>query len=92
MPHTGDTKPSLVSLAAWCSVGSRQTGNRIMQQCPNVGAVQEYWLDAWQRSILFLDVLRERGNTYLEQAPRRCRTFSSSRLNWCATAARWSGR
>src|SRR4029077_8928610 len=30
-------------------------------------AVQEYWFDAWQRSILLLDVLRERGNTYLEQ-------------------------
>ena len=28
--------------------------------------VQKYWLDAWQRSILFLDVLRERGNTYFE--------------------------
>ncbi len=24
--------------------------------------VQEYWLDAWQRSVLFLDVLRQRGN------------------------------
>ncbi len=24
--------------------------------------VQDYWLDAWQRSILFLDVMRERGN------------------------------
>ena len=28
------------------------------------GPVQEYWLDVWQRSILFLDVLRERGNLY----------------------------
>ena len=28
--------------------------------------VQEYWIDAWQRSILTLDVLRERGNIYLE--------------------------
>jgi len=28
--------------------------------------VEEYWLDAWQRSILFLDVLRERGNNYRE--------------------------
>jgi hypothetical protein len=26
---------------------------------------QEYWVDAWQRSVLLLDVLRERGNTYL---------------------------
>jgi len=29
--------------------------------------VQEYWLDAWQRSILTLDVLRRRGNTYIER-------------------------
>jgi pimeloyl-ACP methyl ester carboxylesterase len=26
----------------------------------------EYWTDAWQRSILFWDVLRERGNQYIE--------------------------
>ena len=26
--------------------------------------VQDYWIDAWQRSILLLDVLRERGNIY----------------------------
>src|SRR5215472_13043982 len=30
--------------------------------------VQEYWTDAWQRSILTLDVLRERGNTALERS------------------------
>jgi pimeloyl-ACP methyl ester carboxylesterase len=35
---------------------------------PKLGFFQEYWLDAWQRSILTLDALRERGNTYLEQA------------------------
>lgn len=29
-------------------------------------AATEYWTDAWQRSILFWDVLRERGNDYLE--------------------------
>ena len=31
-----------------------------------LGSLQEYWLDAWQRSILSLDVLRERGNIYPE--------------------------
>ncbi|CAN7372500.1 DUF3141 domain-containing protein [Phenylobacterium sp. LjRoot219] len=30
--------------------------------------VQEYCLDAWQRSILFLDILRERGNIYREHS------------------------
>ncbi len=33
-----------------------------MQAWSGFGPVQEYWLDAWQRSILFLDVLRQRGN------------------------------
>ena len=32
--------------------------------------VQEYWIDAWQRSILALDVLRQRGNTYVERTRR----------------------
>jgi hypothetical protein len=30
----------------------------------------EYWIDAWQRSILLLDVLRERGNNYAEHNAR----------------------
>jgi len=33
-----------------------------------IGPVQEYLLDAWQRSILMFDVLRERGNAYLEHS------------------------
>ncbi len=41
-----------------------------MQNWPGFGAVQEYWMDAWQRSILALDILRERGNTYLEQSAK----------------------
>jgi hypothetical protein len=28
----------------------------------------EYWIDAWQRSILFLDVLRQRGDDHTERA------------------------
>ncbi|MCL6683240.1 DUF3141 domain-containing protein [Sphingomonas alba] len=31
------------------------------------GPAHEYLRDAWQRSILFLDVLRQRGNTYRER-------------------------
>lgn len=42
--------------------------------------VQEYWLDAWQRYILTLDALRQRGNNYLEQAAR----ISPSVLNFGA--------
>src|ERR1700757_432003 len=33
----------------------------------NMGAAAvEYWIDAFQRSVLFWDVLRERGNEYIE--------------------------
>ena len=41
-----------------------------MQNWPDVRAVQEYWLDAWQRSVLFLDILRQRGNTYQEHSAK----------------------
>ena len=41
-----------------------------MQNWSDISAVPEYWLDAWQRSILFLDVLRERGNIYLEHSAK----------------------
>ena len=34
-------------------------------------AVIEYWTDAWQRSILVLDVLRQRGNNYIEHNARK---------------------
>ena len=35
------------------------------------GQASEYLVDAWQRSILFLDVLRRRGNEYYEQAGKQ---------------------
>ncbi len=38
-----------------------------MPATSNPNFFQEYWIDAWQRAILTLDVLRERGNTYLER-------------------------
>ena len=31
----------------------------------------EYWIDAWQRSVLFLDVLRQRGNDHFEHIAER---------------------
>jgi Protein of unknown function (DUF3141) len=42
----------------------------MMQSWLDVRAAQEYWLDAWQRSVLFLDILRDRGNTYLEHSAK----------------------
>src|ERR1700722_16288681 len=42
----------------------------MMQSWPYMNFVQDYWLDAWQRSILFLDVMRERGNIYQEHSAK----------------------
>lgn len=41
-----------------------------MSTAPKLDFVQEYWIDAWQRSILTLDALRERGNIYFEQSAK----------------------
>ena len=41
-----------------------------MHGVPDFRDIQEYWLDAWQRSILTLDVLRQRGNSFLEQSAK----------------------
>jgi hypothetical protein len=41
-----------------------------MPQPSDLNFVNEYWVDAWQRWILTLDVLRQRGNTYLEQGEK----------------------
>ncbi|MBI1408277.1 MAG: DUF3141 domain-containing protein [Caulobacter sp.] len=40
-------------------------GTRLGQQ------TSEYWIDAWQRSVLFLDVLRQRGNQHFEYTSRK---------------------
>src|SRR5215469_12451720 len=34
--------------------------------CPGANDFFDYWVDAWQRSILLLDVLRQRGNNCVE--------------------------
>ena len=41
-----------------------------MQTWPGFGAVQEYWLDAVQRTVLCLDALRQRGDTHLDRGGR----------------------
>ena len=37
-----------------------------MSASPSLNFATEYWIDAWQRSILTLDTLRERGNISLD--------------------------
>ena len=39
-----------------------------MSQVSNLNFIQDYWIDSWQRSILTLDALRERGNTSLKRS------------------------
>src|SRR4029453_5659757 len=39
----------------------------LMPDRQSLGPAYDYFLDAWQRSILFLDVLRQRGNIFREQ-------------------------
>src|SRR5215469_5302263 len=36
-------------------------------QAITAGPLLDYWIDAWQRGILFLDILRERGDTSVER-------------------------
>src|SRR5262250_1620494 len=38
---------------------------------PVANGLLDYWVDAWQRSILLLDVLRQRGNNCLEHNARK---------------------
>lgn len=39
----------------------------IYQSFPRIiGETYEYWIDAFQRSILFMDSMRRRGNSYIE--------------------------
>jgi hypothetical protein len=56
-----------------------------MSPGPNVNFATEYWIDAWQRSILTLDMLRERGNICLEhnaQNAPNVLSFASSCRGW----------
>ena len=47
----------------------------------------EYLVDAAQRSVLFLDVMRQRGNQYREHLPKPRRMFSIMTSSLSSTAA-----
>src|SRR4051794_13419984 len=51
--------------------GPRQSLSTPFQLMPGIESAFEYWVDAWQRSILLLDVLRQRGNNYVEHNARQ---------------------
>src|SRR5271166_2025293 len=43
----------------------------VMAQDSNlVGAAAQYWIDAWQRGVLFLETLNERGNIQVAEAAK----------------------
>jgi pimeloyl-ACP methyl ester carboxylesterase len=54
-PFGADWAETFMNWTAW-------PGNKLAQQA------FEYGVDAWQRSMLFLDILRQRGNEYFEHA------------------------
>src|SRR3954452_12133671 len=50
---------------------SNQLFSNPFQLVPGAHDGIAYWVDAWQRSILLLDVLRQRGNNYVEHNARQ---------------------
>lgn len=42
-------------------------GESPMPDHDGMGPAADYWVDRWQRTWLFLDILRRRGNIYQEQ-------------------------
>src|SRR5271166_5966145 len=65
---------------------------------PGANDLLDYWVDTWQRSILLLDVLRQRGNNSIEHNARKApnvlsfeaelvldgRSLPSSSSSWAA--------
>jgi uncharacterized protein DUF3141 len=49
---------------------------------PAASDVFDYWIDAWQRSILLLDVLRQRGNNCVEHNARKAPNVLSFDAEW----------
>ncbi len=52
-------------------VPDKATNPSSMWPIPGASDLVDYWVDAWQRSILLLDVLRQRGNNCLEYNARK---------------------
>ena len=56
-PEPRKTQKAVIPSSAW--------------QFPGANDLLDYWVDAWQRSILLLDVLRQRGNNCVEHNARK---------------------
>jgi len=66
-PPRAPQQKSMNGLAAW-------PGPEIFQQAV------DYWVDAWQRSVLFLDVLRQRGNGCADGCAESTRYLGPGRI------------
>ena len=58
-------KPQARQASVFCGPGQSGRERTMAGEAVALNAAQEYWIDAWQRAVLFLDVLRQRGNTHL---------------------------
>ncbi|MGC1345468.1 MAG: hypothetical protein WA863_05055 [Methyloceanibacter sp.] len=58
MNHSSKSKPAEKAAHPWSEI-----------LLPEANDLLDYWVDAWQRSILLLDVLRQRGNNSNEHNP-----------------------
>ena len=54
-----ETSKPINPLSAFTAPGGAPTADLANQ-------AMSYWIDAWQRTVLFWDILRERGNVYVE--------------------------
>jgi hypothetical protein len=72
--HTGVQTQVFMMIAATkndAAATAAQTGIATQMMWPGMQLAQQacdYWVDAWQRSVLFLDVMRQRGKNYFERA------------------------
>jgi hypothetical protein len=55
------------------------------------GAAAQYWTDAWQRGVLFLETLNERGNIQVAQAAKEAPHVLSFPADVVLDGTRWTG-
>jgi pimeloyl-ACP methyl ester carboxylesterase len=71
-PVTFEKPERLDPSTAWRLLGLDGANNTAaLAEWPWMRLLQQgfdYWVDAWQRSVLFLDVMRRRGNGYFEHS------------------------
>ena len=57
-----------------------------------LNAAREYWVDAWQRGVLFLDTLNKRGNTHVAEAAKEAPNVLSFAAELVRDGRTWLGR